>query len=49
MQGHLLEKLQDPEEVQRMLHTLRSSPSHFGETLADRIVRETLEARAVSE
>ena len=45
-QGHILEKLQDPEEVQRMLHALRSS-SHFGDTMADRIVRETLEARAV--
>ena len=29
-----------------MLHALRSR-SHFGETMADRIVRETLEARAV--
>jgi hypothetical protein len=46
LQGHILEKLEDPEEVQRMLHALRSR-SHFGETMADRIVRETLEARAV--
>ena len=42
-----MEKLQDPEEVRRLLHTVRHRGT-LGETMADRIVREALEAQVVS-
>jgi hypothetical protein len=44
-QGNIMEKLEDPETVERLMRGMKHSG--MGETLADRIVRESLEARAV--
>ena len=37
LQGHILEKLEDPAEVERMLLHMRSK-STFGDTMADTIL-----------
>lgn len=46
-QGNIMDRLSDPEEMQRLLRAKKQG-SLLDETLADIIVRETLEARAVS-
>lgn len=53
-QGHLLERMQDPEEVRRLMHLKQQHHWHHSdsmphlmtsETMADTILRETLEAQ----
>ncbi|KAL4436577.1 hypothetical protein ABPG75_003716 [Micractinium tetrahymenae] len=47
-QGHIVELMQDPEEVARFLRQQQHKPYVYGisnETMADTIMRETLEAQ----